>query len=102
MYSFAIWDEKTKAYSVQEIDLELNLYYTIQDDVFYFASETKALLPFIKDLKIDEEALTEYLTFQYNIGEKTLFQGINQLLPGHLIKLKDGEIRISKYWDVKL
>ena len=101
MYSFAIWDEKNQSLFCARDRFGIKpFYYTIQDDVFYFASETKALLPFIKDLKIDEEALTEYLTFQYNIGEKTLFQGINQLLPGHIIKLKDGEIKISKYWDV--
>ena len=55
----------------------------------------KALLPFLKDIKTNNEAFAEYLTFQYTIGEKTLFDGVYQLLPGHALKIKDGDLIIK-------
>ena len=43
----------------------------------------------------DEEALAEYLTFQYTIGEKTLFKGIQGLLPGHVLTVDDGTVEMQ-------
>ena len=69
--------------------------------VLYFASEVKALLPFLPDIDTDSEALAEYLTFQYTIGEKTLFKHVHQLLPGHCLVAESGRIEIKRYWDVR-
>ena len=57
-------------------------YYAVVDNTLYFASEIKALLPFLPGIDTDAEALAEYLTFQYTIGEKTLFKGVTQSCPG--------------------
>ena len=75
-------------------------YYTVVKGVFYFASEAKALLPFLPEIDTDTPALAEYLTFQYTIGEHTLFKGIKQLLPGHALAVENGQIRVWRYWDV--
>jgi asparagine synthase (glutamine-hydrolysing) len=40
------------------------------NNFFYFASEAKALLPFLPAIKTNQSALAEYLTFQYTIGER--------------------------------
>src|SRR4029077_8273327 len=66
-----------------------------------FASEAKALLPFVPEVASDPEALAEYLTFQYPIGEATLFRNIKQLLPGHLLILENGRVEVRRYWDVR-
>ena len=73
----------------------------VVDGVLYFASEVKALLPFLPDIDTDSEALAEYLTFQYTIGEKTLFKHVHQLLPGHYLVAENGRIEIRRYWDVR-
>ncbi len=52
-------------------------------NLFVFASEAKALLPFLPEIDTDPAALAEYLTFQYTLGETTLFRGVKQLMPGH-------------------
>lgn len=76
------------------------LYYAVCDRVLVFASEAKAILPFLRDIETDPEALAEYLTFQYTIGEQTLFKGISQLMPAHMLVVEKGEIRTRRYWDV--
>ena len=45
-------------------------YYAVVGNLFVFASEAKALLPFLPEIATDPEALAEYLTFQYTIGER--------------------------------
>ena len=101
MFAFAIWDEKKKTLFCARDPFGIKpFYYTLVDNVFYFSSEIKALLPFIRDIKTDMDSLQEYLTFQFTLGEKTLFSGIRQLMPGHKLEIKDGVINIEKYWEV--
>ena len=57
-------------------------------------------MPFLPEIKTKDEAFAEYLTFQYTIGEKTLFEGINQLLPGHALLVENKKIKIWRYWDI--
>src|SRR6202043_1962065 len=76
-------------------------YHTQQNGRLYFASEAKALLPFLPEIETDSSALAEYLTFQYTIGTKTLFKGVESLMPGHSLVVAKGEVRISRYWDVQ-
>lgn len=101
MFAFALWDErKQQLFCARDRFGVKPFYYAVVNDIFYFASEVKALLPFLPDIKTDEAAFAEYLTFQYSIGEKTLFQGAHQLLPGHALVIEDGKIRVWRYWDV--
>lgn len=101
MFSFALWDEKKQSLFCARDRFGIKpYYYTVVDGVFYFASEAKALLPFLKDVDTDSEAMSEYITFQYTIGEKTLFKGIYQLLPGHALRVSNGDIKVWRYWDV--
>jgi asparagine synthase (glutamine-hydrolysing) len=74
------------------------LYYTVADGVLYFASEVKALLPFASDISVDETALSDYLTFQFVLGDATMFAGIRRLAPGHLLVVEHGSIRVKQYW----
>ena len=101
MFAFALWDEKRKRLFCARDRFGIKpFYYASVNGVFYFASEAKALLPFLSDIRTDDSALAEYLTFQYTIGEKTLFDGIHQLLPGHALAVENGQVRIWRYWDV--
>ena len=44
--------------------------------------------------------MAEYLTFNFVIGENTLFKGVKQLLPGHGLAIEGGELRTWRYWGV--
>jgi len=102
MFAFAIWDDRRERLFCARDRFGIKpFYYTELGDMFVFASEAKALLPFLPDIESDPDALTEYLTFQYTIGEATLFRGIKQLLPGHALTVEYGSIRVWRYWDVR-
>lgn len=101
MFAFALWDEPNQCLFCARDRFGIKpFYYAIVNDVFYFASEAKALLPFLTEIKTNVTALSEYLAFQYTIGEKTLFEGIYQLLPGHTLTIQGGQVRIKRFWDV--
>ena len=101
MFAFALWDEKRQRLHCARDRFGVKpFYYAICGDLFVFASEIKALLPFLDDVDTDVDALSEYLTFQYTIGEKTLFRGVRQLLPAHTLTVEDGDVKIRRYWDV--
>jgi asparagine synthase (glutamine-hydrolysing) len=101
MFAFALWDPRRQRLFCARDRFGIKpFYYAVVNGVFYFASEAKALVPFLPDITTDRSALAEYLTFQYTIGEKTLFEGIHQLLPGHALSVEHGEVRTWRYWDV--
>jgi asparagine synthase (glutamine-hydrolysing) len=102
MFAFAIWDETSqKLFAARDRFGIKPFYYTEQGGRLLFASEAKALLPFLPDIRTDSSALAEYLTFQYTIGAATLFQGVAALLPGHTLVAAGGKIMMRRYWDVQ-
>ena len=102
MFAFALWDERRNALFCARDRFGIKpFYYTTVGNLFVFASEAKALLPFLPAIETDPTALAEYLTFQYTIGEGTLFRGVHQLLPGHALLVENGEVRTWRYWDVR-
>lgn len=77
------------------------MYYTVQGNLVYLASEAKALLPFLPSIETDLEAFKEYITFQYYLNGKTLFKGIKEIPPAHTMSISDGKIKLEKYWELK-
>ena len=102
MFAFAIWDErKRRLFCARDRFGIKPFYYAVVGDHFVFASEAKALLPLLPEIATVAGALAEYLTFQYTIGEQTLFKGVKQLLPAHALAVEDGRVRVWRYWDVR-
>ena len=102
MFAFALWDSREqKLFAARDRFGIKPFYHTRQGATLFFASEAKALLPFLPEIATDSSALAEYLTFQYTIGARTLFKGIDTLLPGHSLVVSNGEVTIRRYWDVQ-
>lgn len=103
MFAFALWDGRRRRMFCARDRFGIKpFYYAVVNGVFYFASEAKALLPFLPAIATDPKSLAEYLTFQFTIGEHTLFDGVKQLLPGHALAVEeDGQIKVWRYWDVR-
>lgn len=101
MFAFCIYDLKTKDVFIARDFFGIKpMYYTLVDGELIFGSEIKAILEHPNVVKeLNEDALSNYLTFQYSVPPETLFKGINVLLPGSYLKFKDGEIEITKYWN---
>ena len=101
MFSFALWDEKNqKLFCARDPFGIKPFYYCIIDDVFYFASEAKALLPFLKEIKTDQKAFSDYLVFQFCLDGKTLFKNILELRPAFSITVSREGIVDRRYWQV--
>jgi asparagine synthase (glutamine-hydrolysing) len=101
MFAFALWDETNETLFCARDRFGIKpLYYTINNSTFYFASEVKTLLPFIDHIETDLEGLKDYLTFQFCLAGKTLFKGIHELLPAHILRITNGNIEIKRYWEV--
>src|SRR5438552_6994772 len=101
MFSFALWDEETQTLFCARDRFGIKpFYYTVVGDVLYFASEAKALLPFLPKIETDLDGLADYLTFQFPLAGKTLFKGIHELLPGHLLRVHNGRVETEKYWEI--
>jgi len=101
MFSFALWDEENKQLfcARDRFGIKPFCYYENGPN-FYFASEVKAILPFVQDIRTNPEALKEYLTFQFCLDGKTPFERIYELQPAHTLIIKNGRIFVEKYWEV--
>jgi len=100
MFAFVIWDEKNrKLFCARDRFGIKPFYYAFKENIFYFASEAKALIPFIEK-DIDINAFKEYLFFQFYLEGKTLFKDIKELLPAHYIIVDGTGIEVKKYWEV--
>ena len=101
-FSFTLWDSKKQELFAARDRMGIKpLYYHYDGKSFLFASEIKALLvakPSLREL--NKAALCEYLSFQYCLHEKTLFKEVNKLPPAHFCTIKNGDIKIRRYWDV--
>lgn len=73
------------------------IHYTKTPHGFMFASEAKALTPFLS-LQLDRQALWFSQHFQYLAQGKTLFKDISIIKPSHYIIIKDNSIVETCYW----
>jgi asparagine synthase (glutamine-hydrolysing) len=103
MFAFAIWDAaRGRIFLARDRFGIKPLYYAVSGGTLYFASEMKALLPFVGGVETNVAALNDYFSFQLCLGEKTLFQGIRQVLPAHCGTVGPApEAALRRYWEVQ-
>ena len=101
MFAYALWDEPAQELICARDRFGIKpFYYATVGDIVYFASEAKALLPFLPSIETDHDALKDYLAFQFCLAGKTLFKGVEELLPGHFLRLGRGAAKPVRYWEV--
>lgn len=75
------------------------LYFHRSEQGFSFASEIKALLPFMGDDRaLDKMALSRYLSFLWCPGEGTPYANVRKLPPGSAMIVKGGEVTRAWRW----
>ena len=110
MFAFAVWDRQNHQIHLVRDRLGIKpLFWTIQKNHLYFASEIKALLtvPGFQP-KINPKTLIYYLShYQSVMGDETLFEGIHTVEPGTIVTFSmEGHAsscptpspHISRYW----
>ncbi|MBK8148736.1 MAG: asparagine synthase (glutamine-hydrolyzing) [Acidobacteria bacterium] len=102
MFAFAVWDEAEKQLTLVRDRAGIKpLYFAKLGDELVFASEIKAILASkLIRAEIDHEGLNQFLTFLWPVPPQTLFRGIKQLPPAHLLVWKDGEVSTREWWDL--
>ena len=102
MFSFALWDDAERSlYLVRDRIGIKPLYYAPLGNRLLFASEPKALLEHPEvSREIDPAGLQTYLKLLYIPPPLSIYRGVRQLPPGHLLKWKEGEFSVHRYWAV--
>jgi len=103
MFAFIIYDKSKESLFIARDHFGIKPLYWYQDNrKILFGSEIKALLthPEVTS-NYDIDNLYEYLTFQFIMGESTMFKNIYKVLPGHFmtIDLQTWDTKSVKYWE---
>jgi asparagine synthase (glutamine-hydrolysing) len=103
MFAFAIWDGQMNQLVVARDRLGIKpLYLYRTGDGVLFASELRALLASgLIPRRLDPVALDQFLSYQAVPPPRTLVQGIELLLPGHVaVATPPGRFEQHPYWDL--
>jgi asparagine synthase (glutamine-hydrolysing) len=103
MFAFIIHDKKNNRIYIARDHFGIKPLYWFHDDrLIVFGSEIKAILkhPEIKAVP-ETNHLYEYLTFQFILGEGTMFRNIYKVQSGHYITLDLSSWKLNsvKYWE---
>ncbi len=104
MFAFLIYDKKEQKLIAARDHFGIKPLYIFQKNgLIIFASEIKAILihPEVNS-QFRQASLNEYLTFQFVLGDNTLFENVKKLLPGHylVIDLQQQEKnKLVKFWE---
>jgi asparagine synthase (glutamine-hydrolysing) len=75
------------------------IYWHETSDATYFASEAKALLRILPELRaFDQEGIAQFLTFGCTLGQRTLFRGVQLLSGASVWSFENGECQKKKYF----
>ena len=101
MFALALWDRNARRLLLARDRSGIKpLHYACVGDRMYFGSEIKSILAAGVPREVDVEALDHYLSFLYTPADQSIFRGIRKLPPGHLLEWQDGEVTVSRYWQI--
>lgn len=102
MFAFALWDDSRRELVLARDRFgKKPLYYADLGDSLLFGSELKALREHPRcPGGLDFESLSQYLALEYVPTPHSIFEGIEKLPGGHLLRWKDGRSSVERYWDL--
>jgi asparagine synthase (glutamine-hydrolysing) len=101
MFALALWDApRQRLVLARDRVGKKPLYIYREPHRLFFASEIKSILVAGNvPREIDAQALREYLALGYVPAPRTMFAGIEKILPGHLMIIEAGTVHQREYWD---
>ncbi|WP_345972597.1 asparagine synthase (glutamine-hydrolyzing) [Sulfurimonas diazotrophicus] len=97
MFALAIYDGGT-LYLLRDRLGKKPLFFAKQKERFVFASEIKGILPFLPSVRMDDDAMMGFLSFQAPTAPYTFFEGIEKIAPGELITVANGNVSRRSYY----
>ena len=103
MFTIALWDLRQKKLLLARDRFGIKpLYYWQDGGDLYFGSELKCLLAVDRyERQMDLQSVSDFFTFKYVPGPRTIYRGIAELPPGHTAVWKSGEFTTRRYWQLK-
>ena len=103
MFAIALWDKNTQTLVLCRDHTGIKpLFYYLDEDAIVFASELKAIkINKDIDLELNIEAVSDYFSFSYIPGPKTIYKNCKKLDPGSIMVFdENGLVENKKYWNV--
>jgi asparagine synthase (glutamine-hydrolysing) len=98
-YAFVIWDERNQRIIAGRDRFGVKpLFYAEHNGALYLASEVKALIAMGVPARWSSDAV--YAGGFVLPGERTLFDGVYAVPPGHFLRATREAHRVHQYWDV--
>ncbi len=102
MFAFVYWDRRRRRLIAARDRVGLKpLYYLEHRGAFAACSEIKGLLDAERyQPDLDYQALDQYLAYLYVPAPRTIYRGIRELPPGHLLVRDRHGPRLERYWEL--
>src|SRR5690348_2900422 len=98
-FAFVLWDEANQVLFAARDRFGIKpIHYTIRNDTRYVASEVKALFEFGVPARWDPEYVYQHATGPA-LPDRSLFDGIYQVPPGHYLIATRNGLRLHRYWE---
>lgn len=104
MFAFALWDKKERKLCIARDRVGIKpVYFGVQNDVLFFASELKAIRANdFFEKKMDINALASFFRFNYIPAPYSIYQNIKKLKPAYYAVIDSNlNINMHCYWDIK-
>lgn len=102
MFAFALWDnQQRRLFCARDRFGKKPFFYTVQHGRLYFASELTGIEQLRHlSLTMNPQAVMRYLAYEYVPTPHSVYTEVQSLPPSHMLLLQDGNLSISRYWDM--
>jgi len=100
MFAIALMDNDTLYLFRDRLGKKPLFFMQDNNNSFIFASEIKALTPFLNKTVMNNDALLSYLSFLAPTPPHTFYKGIEKLSAGEFLTYKNNKIEIKRYFDL--
>jgi len=102
MFAFVIVDEERhELYAARDRVGKKPLYWCEHDEQFAFGSELKTLRQLDRSWRLRADAVAQFLALRYVPDPITVFEDVHKLAPAHWLHIKDGRIKLQRYWQLE-
>lgn len=104
MFAFALFDHtKNELFCARDRFGEKPFFYSLNNGVFVFASEIKAIRAYFGKVNFNKQYVQHYLNSSSALNDlQTFFEDIVALPPASFMIVKNGEAKIDRYWEIEI
>ncbi|HSS01996.1 MAG TPA: asparagine synthase (glutamine-hydrolyzing) [Kofleriaceae bacterium] len=99
-FAFVLWDETSQTLLAGRDRFGIKpLYHARHKDMLVLASEVKALFAAGVPARWDHESVFQFNNFVTFEQDRTAFEGVHQVPPGHFLRATANHTQLVRYWD---